>query len=83
MQSPSPTARKGMRKGDINDDGDINAFDFALLRLLLLGKVTTDYDSFFMFRADLNRDGGIDSIDFAILRKCLLGIIDPYTFKSF
>ncbi len=76
--TPPNTPRKGMIRGDVNDDGDINAVDFALLRLLLLGKVTMNHDSFSMYRIDLNSDGGIDAIDFALLRKYLLGMIDSF-----
>ena len=75
----SPTPRTGPKKGDIDDDGNINAIDFALFRMFLLGKLEMPFRQFFEYRADLNRDLRIDSIDFAILQKCLLGIIDRYT----
>lgn len=76
--TPIPTARVGMKRGYVNDDGNINAVDFAILRMLLLGNITTDYNDFFMYRTDLNHDGKIDAIDFALLRKYLLGIIDSF-----
>lgn len=74
--SPALTPRAEMKRGDINDDGDINAVDFALYRLLLLGKSEIPSDSFSIYRADINSDNQIDSIDFGLLRKYLLGIID-------
>ena len=55
--------------GDVNEDGNVNAVDFAILRQYLLGKV-----SFVSATADLNQDDSIDSIDFGMLRNHLLGI---------
>lgn len=57
--------------GDLNKDSEINAIDFSLLKMYLLGKSQTiDTKS-----ADLNQDGSVDPIDFAIFKKYLLGQI--------
>lgn len=79
-QSPSPTSRTSPKKGDVNDDGQINAVDFALFRMYLLGKYELDGASFVRFPYDINSDSQIDSVDFALLRQYLLGIIDSFIF---
>jgi len=65
----------GMEYGDIDNNGDIDVLDFALLRKYLLGMV----DEVSM-AADTNADGEIDSLDFSVLRSYLLGFISelPY-----
>lgn len=61
--------------GDLNNDGGVNAIDFALLRGELLGtKPLTGND--WEKNADLNQDSAVNAIDFAILRQYLLGIVN-------
>lgn len=62
--------------GDINNDGKVNAIDFAYLRRYLLG-FDKEIDT---VAADLNLDGKVNSIDFSILRSYILRIIKtlPY-----
>ncbi len=65
--------------GDVNDDGVLNAIDFALMRKVMLGQNlsnrTFDYNA-----ADLNGDGSFNAIDFAWFNKYLLGqvVIFPH-----
>lgn len=55
-------------KGDVNDDGVVDALDFSLLKKYLLdGKANINLKN-----ADLNDDGFIDSLDFVALKKVLL-----------
>lgn len=61
--------------GDLNNDDEVNALDFALLRGQLLQTRPlsgTDWEKY----ADVYQDGYVNSIDFAILRQYLLGIIN-------
>jgi len=60
-------------EGDTNGDGNFNSLDFATLRQILLGKVTTIRYEYWKEASDLNKDGTVDSLDFAIMRKKLLG----------
>ncbi len=61
--------------GDINGDDNVNAIDFANLRMYLLGMIDKFPSPSGHIAADINSDGAINSIDFAILRQYLLGII--------
>ncbi|MHB8061939.1 MAG: dockerin type I domain-containing protein, partial [Ruminiclostridium sp.] len=59
--------------GDLNNDGQVNAIDFALLKKYLLGM---GEDGISLKNADINEDGAVNSIDYANLRLYLLGKID-------
>ncbi len=71
--------------GDFNDDKTVDAIDFALLRMKLLG-ITHTYrdneDATFQKRVDVNGDTNINSVDFAYLRKFLLGKISEFPVGS-
>lgn len=54
--------------GDVNEDGIIDAIDFALLKSFLLGKGTLQN----MAIADVNNDGNIDALDLTYLKMILL-----------
>ena len=55
-------------KGDVNNDGFIDALDLSLLKKYLLDVSTNlNYEN-----ADMNDDSYIDSLDFAALKKILL-----------
>ncbi len=55
--------------GDVNSDKKVDALDFGMLRLYLIGSISS-----VSANADVNQDGSIDSIDFGMLRKHLLGM---------
>jgi hypothetical protein len=68
--TPTPTI------GDINEDGRVNALDFAALKKYLLHLTTlTDKQ---LIDADVNRDGSVNAIDFAVFKKYLLKIITSF-----
>lgn len=55
--------------GDLNNDGFVDAIDFAVYRKYLLGA----HDLENKLIADFNQDGKADSIDFALMRRYMLG----------
>ncbi len=61
--------------GDVNDDGDINALDFALLKTYVL---TGEAGGINLKAADVNRDDSVNSIDLALVKSYLLGIISGF-----
>ncbi|QNU67298.1 cellulase family glycosylhydrolase [Ruminiclostridium herbifermentans] len=63
-QDPDPI----VNIGDVNEDGTIDAIDFAVLKQHLLG-ITVKIN---LKNADMNDDGSIDAIDFAKLKVLLL-----------
>ncbi len=72
----TPTPVNDILNGDINGNGNVDALDFALFRLYLLGKIQTFTYPYGLQAADVNHDDMVNSIDFAMLRAYLLGMID-------
>lgn len=64
--------------GDLNNDGGVNAIDFATLRGYILGMANISNPD----AADLDGNRSIDSIDFGLLRKFLLGQISKFPVES-
>ncbi len=62
--------------GDVNEDGALDAIDFALLKSFILGKGTLQN----MAIADVNNDGSVDALDITNLKMILLGKADPKTY---
>ena len=63
-------------KGDLNGDATVDATDFALMKMYLLG-ITTDFPVQNDLEAgDLNKDKVIDALDFAMFKQYLLGGIE-------
>ncbi|HEX2925428.1 MAG TPA: carbohydrate-binding protein [Ruminiclostridium sp.] len=60
--------------GDLNGDNSVNAFDYAALKMHLLGTKTLSEDALKL--ADLNQDKKVDARDFLVLKQYLLGKID-------
>lgn len=56
--------------GDVNQDKQVNALDFAYYRTYLLGIIDS-----LPVQGDIDQNGDMNSIDFALLRKILLGIL--------
>ncbi len=64
--------------GDLNEDGSIDAIDFALMKGYLLGGAELPNPSV----ADLDADGNINAIDFSLLKQYLLKVIDKFPADS-
>lgn len=62
--------------GDINQDGNIDAIDYALIKKHLLGIETLEGDAF--KAADVDNNGAVDSIDLARIKMYLLGAITGF-----
>ncbi|HEX2925429.1 MAG TPA: carbohydrate-binding protein [Ruminiclostridium sp.] len=60
--------------GDLNGDNTVNAFDYAALKMHLLGTKTLSEDALKL--ADLNQDKKVDARDFLVLKQYLLGKIN-------
>ncbi len=65
------TATSSIVYGDCNNDGNVDAIDFALFKQYLINPGQA-----FKNEMDLNLDNAIDAVDFAIMKKYLLGIIN-------
>ncbi len=61
--------------GDLNGDKAIDATDYALMKMYLLGSINDFPAENDLVAADLNSDGNIDALDFAVFKKYLLGDI--------
>ena len=64
--------------GDVNLDGEINSFDFAVMRMYLVGKIKEFESDKSIKAADVNGDGEFNSLDFALMKKYLLGKIKEF-----
>ena len=56
------------KRGDINNDGQIDAIDLLLFKKYLLGLETLENTEL----ADLDANGEVNAIDFSLLKKYLL-----------
>ncbi len=75
--TPTPS-NPSIKYGDINNDGEVNAIDFAFFRQYLLGIPTSGLN---ITAADVNVDGQTNAIDFALMRQFLLGMIGSLPYK--
>ena len=61
-------AKQNYHRGDINDDGKVDAEDLELLRLIV---VSLPDDSAVRWAADVNEDGIVNAVDYVTLAKSL------------
>ncbi len=64
--------------GDVNEDGNINSIDFALIKQYLLELITVFPAENGLQAADVNGDGSINSVDLLLVKQYLLGLIDTF-----
>ena len=74
--TPEPTTIVG----DLNGDTEVDATDYALMKMYLLGAITDLPAENDLEAADLNADKVIDALDFAVFKQYLLGTVKelPY-----
>jgi hypothetical protein len=66
--------------GDLNGDTSVDATDYALMKMYLLGSIEDFPVQNDLASGDLNLDGVMDALDFAVFKEYLLGTISklPY-----
>lgn len=67
--------------GDLNGDKGIDATDYALMKMYLLGAITDFPAENDLEAADLNSDKVIDALDFAVFKQYLLGTVKELPYK--
>lgn len=67
------TGSNGIIKGDINEDGIVDTFDFVLLRRSVLEGYGVNFDA-----ADVNSDGSVDETDLQLHSDFLFGKIKSF-----
>ncbi|MHB8061937.1 MAG: rhamnogalacturonan lyase family protein [Ruminiclostridium sp.] len=65
-----------VKKGDVNQDGDVNALDFALVKKHILGSEFLTGDA--LKAADVDGSGTVDALDYSQMKKYLLGLITGF-----
>lgn len=74
------TPRPDGKSGDVNNDGNVNSTDYALIRRHILGISILTGTA--LSNADLNKDEAINSTDYALMKRYLLNIIDKFPGES-
>ncbi len=64
-------ASSGYAEGDVNGDGKVNMFDYAVVKSYYLGKASLTVDQ--IDRADVNGDGKINMFDYVALKSKVMG----------
>lgn len=64
------------KKGDVNNDGTIDALDFALVKQHMLGSQYLTGDA--LKAADVDGSGSVDALDFAMIKQYLLKMITEF-----
>lgn len=78
QNTPTHTPIPSIKYGDINNDGQVDSTDYAVLKRILLNMNVTANKA----AADVNTDGTVDSTDYAILKRFLLNIVRTLPFKG-
>jgi hypothetical protein len=68
------TGESSGKKGDVNNDGDINSVDLVLVKKYLLTMI--DESALDTNNADVNNDSEVNSVDLVFIKKYLLTMID-------
>ena len=69
---PEPTPAPVIKKGDTNEDGQINAIDLAAVKMHILGVKTLSGNA--AVAGDINGDGVINAVDLAAIKMHILGV---------
>ena len=71
---PASAVTHGFQRGDVNDDGSIDAKDVLALRKYLSS--SAEYGEIFMLAADVDGDGAVTIKDVSLLKKIIAGAAD-------
>ncbi len=63
----------GVLRGDINQDAEVNAFDYLLVKRHAVGAINLNDEQ--AAAADFNGDGKVDAFDYLLLKRIVLGIV--------
>ena len=69
---PEPTPEPVIKKGDTNEDDQINAIDLAAVKMHILGVKTLSGNA--AVAGDINGDGVINAVDLAAIKMHILGV---------
>jgi hypothetical protein len=72
--TPKPT----VLKGDVNNDGNVNSTDYALIKKYLLGTIADFPDESGKLAADVDSNASINSTDYALMKRFILGLIGEF-----
>lgn len=72
MPAPTPVPQPQIKKGDTNDDGNINAVDLAAVKMDILGVKKLEGNA--IKAGDINGDGIINAVDLASIKMHILGV---------
>ena len=62
--------------GDVNNDGNITASDYVLIKNHIMG--TASLDDTAKSAADVNRDGSISASDYVLVKNYIMGVISSF-----
>lgn len=62
--------------GDVNNDGNITASDYVLIKNYIMG--TTTLNDIAKKAADVNKDGSISASDYVLIKNYIMGIITSF-----
>ncbi len=68
--------------GDLDGDTRVDAMDFALIKMYMLGSIKDFPVENDLEAADLNDDNAIDALDFAVFKQYLLGTVKELPYKQ-
>ena len=66
----------GYKLGDVNNDGNITASDYVLIKNNIMG--TTTLNDKAKSAADVNKDGSISASDYVLVKNYIMGVITSF-----
>lgn len=72
FRTDGPVIVSPVKKGDLNNDSQIDSLDFSLLKMQVLGLKQLTGDA--IIAADIDSSGSVDALDMAVLKRYLLGL---------
>jgi lysophospholipase L1-like esterase len=82
LSTPSATPNQFLIYGDLNESGNVDSTDYAIMKKFLLGTLTSFSNSNAYKAGDVNGDGEINSTDYALMKRFILSIITEFPATS-